>query len=188
MVNLAGNVENELARKKADHVVVYELTAARCTVVEHAAPLKGEVPTRFSGTLGPFILTRAWRYWFVKGPMPIALARRIYADPVAPEIRVAGHCGAPPPDEWAEHYAVDGRKILKTSDRSSCEPYRDAPGLLGDVSRKILVGSVFSDNPAADAAVSVVSAYHVDSALALRVWADYVRSWPLPWPEVKAEE
>ena len=66
-----------------------------------------DVQAHVQGALGKFTLTRSWCYWVARGPMPLDLAQQIYLQPDAPSVRVAGHCGAPPLDEWAVCGIVD---------------------------------------------------------------------------------
>lgn len=93
MRNLAGD-------KRADESVRDELLAAEIGLVK-IEPY-GEVPATYGGKLGAFTFRRAWYYWVVKGPMPLEVARKLYEHPRGREVvRVAGHCGCPPPEEWA---------------------------------------------------------------------------------------
>lgn len=126
MRNLAGN-------KRCDEVVADELRRSMIPSEPYDGPV-GEVPSRLSGRLGPVTFRRAWRYWIANGSVPIALARKLYNDPVgATDIRVAGHCACPPPQPpWTD--IVDG--------------------------------------------VEVVSGYHIDTEVGLRLFADAIRSLP----------
>jgi hypothetical protein len=63
--------------------------------------------------LGDLRLSRYWRYWVSKGPVPIEVALRLYADPAGrATVRVAGSCTCPPPAEWVE--VVDGKPCITT--------------------------------------------------------------------------
>lgn len=73
-----------------------------------------------SGRLGPFTFKRAWTYYTVKGPVPLAVAEEMYADPVGrAAVRVAGHCAAPPPvapwvrDGFVDSYDIDTEAGLR---------------------------------------------------------------------------
>lgn len=66
------------------------------------------------GRLGPFTFARLWYYWHVSGPVPLPVAIELYEHPVGrQDVRVAGHCGRPPPQEWAEDLE-DGRGPVVT--------------------------------------------------------------------------
>jgi hypothetical protein len=171
VINLAGH-------PSCDRYTRRELELARIEIVE-GQPAKGEVETRLSGRLGAFTFRRAWYYWVVKGPVPIAIAREIYADPVGKEdIRAGGHCGRLPPDEYGvQYFDVDGRQL-----------YVDAAGserrtIAGLIKRGTMKLGDFSDTCFVDseaerdrlAARVIVDCYHIDSEIGLRVFADAVR-------------
>jgi hypothetical protein len=92
MKNLAGDAS-------CDKYILQELETAGIPVAT-AKPHTNEVPYTIMGRLGGFTFHRAWYYWVVDGPMPMWLAERINIDPANKAIRVAGHCGCPPPKEW----------------------------------------------------------------------------------------
>lgn len=101
MINLAG-------ADYADQAIRDELGAVGVQLVDHGTRIGGEVPTRYTGTLGAFVFKRLWYYWSVRGPVPLPVACELYADPVGRnDVRVAGHCGCPPPEEWASDGFVD---------------------------------------------------------------------------------
>jgi len=106
-------VKNLAGDNDCDRYIRKELTKAHIEIVEAAKPALGEVSARLSGKLGAFTFVRAWYYWVVEGPLPLTVAEELYADPNGVEdVRVEGHCGCPPPAEWATKLAVDGRKII----------------------------------------------------------------------------
>ena len=125
MRNLAGC-------KDADTVIAEELR--RCRI--EPRPLDdderhGEVPATIGGRLGALTFRRAWYYWMVHGDVPLAIAERLYADPIGrADIRVAGHCGCPPPSEWAvagyvSTYHIDseaGLRIFADAVRDAATP------------------------------------------------------------------
>jgi len=94
MENLAGN---------ADCDVQIERELIRCGIeVIRGEKTNREVSSSIIGKLGEFEFVRAWYYWTVRGNVPLEVARELYADPVGKtDVRVAGHCGCPPPEEWA---------------------------------------------------------------------------------------
>lgn len=105
MKNLAGN-------KNCDIDIIEELQLAEIEVV----PFGGanlEVPSTVGGRIfcdgKEILLHRAWYYWMANGPVPLELARKIYAIG-AKDIRVGGHCGCPSPDEHLSHRSWDSRK------------------------------------------------------------------------------
>lgn len=73
MRNLAGD-------KDCDKFIRAELTRCGIEIVEGERST-GEVPSSLTGRLGTFTFRRAWYYWIVNGPMPLDVAKRLYADP-----------------------------------------------------------------------------------------------------------
>lgn len=139
-LNSPDSVREDVARS-----VVSELE--RCGIpVQAADPGRDEVPYQHIGKLGAFTFLRAWCYWVVRGPVPLEVAKELYADRIGKtDIRVAGHCGCPPPEyPWVAYFAADGRRI-------------------------------YSDNPAAEAVRAVVESYHIDTELGLYVFVNALR-------------
>lgn len=94
MKNLAGN-------READTFIRAELEACGIEVISTGTEQRGEVPASFVGKIGPFTFRRCWYYWSVDGPMPLTAANEMYHHPDGRhDVRVAGHCGCPPPSEW----------------------------------------------------------------------------------------
>jgi len=46
-----------------------------------------------------YVFERAWRYWVVRGPVPLPVARELYEHPVGKTLRVAGLADRLPPDK-----------------------------------------------------------------------------------------
>lgn len=111
MKNLAGV-------KTCDETIRKELTKAGAEILSIDLT-RSEVPYTLIGKVGSWTLTRAWYYWVArpiegaKG-MPLSAATEMHNKKYPSEmfdedtysiyghsIRVAGHCGCPPPEEWA---------------------------------------------------------------------------------------
>lgn len=106
MKNLAGN-------KDCDDSVEVELRRAGIEVVS-GAKSNGEVSTIITGQLEQFTFVRAWRYWMVRGHVPLVVARELYENLIGKtDVRVVGHCDCPPPEEYAVH--LDGGERFVTS-------------------------------------------------------------------------
>jgi hypothetical protein len=170
MRNLAGNAD-------CDRYIRDELTRCGIEIVEGERQ-RGEVPARLSGRLGPYTFTRAWRYWVVDGLVPLATAQRLYAHPVGrTDIRVAGHCGCPPPEHpWLKYIDADGVSIVHDP---TGEQERD---LLRMAERIPSVAESLRTDPlrfaldAASVATHIgVDTYHIDTELGLYVFAEEVR-------------
>jgi len=123
MKNLAGET-------KADLHILKELGEAGIEVVE-GKKSRGEVPHTLTGKLADWNFSRAWYYWVANAEegLPLEVATELHNREYAvkserqPEtygqvVRVAGHCGCPPPNEWAnsagkiDSYHVDSQEGL----------------------------------------------------------------------------
>ena len=123
MKNLAGET-------KADLHILRELSDAGIEIVE-GEKSRGEVPYTLTGKLADWNFNRAWTYWMAGAeeglPLEVAteLHNREYAEKGErqPEtygqaVRVAGHCGCPPPKEWLnsdgriDSYHIDSQEGL----------------------------------------------------------------------------
>lgn len=114
MRNLAGDTE-------APKIVREEMTIAGIEPKKHFLfSDKGEVPADVGGVAYGCYFTRLWYYWEVKCDMPIHLAKEMYYEGGnigRYDIRVAGHCGCPPPEHWEERgsistYHIDSQEGL----------------------------------------------------------------------------
>lgn len=128
-------------------------------------------------------------YWTAKGRVPLQKALKLYGHPIGRDkIRVAGHCGCPPPEApWVDWFAPDGKKVMALKTKTECEEYvqrgREAadrgeePSHIAEVGAKILAENYFSDNPAMDFdAKGYVDSYHIDSDLALKIFVDELKA------------
>ncbi len=179
MRNLAGV-------KEADTYITRELDWAGIEAVQ-GEQSSGEVPYSIRGKIGPWTISRAWYYWVASAGedgLDVKVADEMHnkAYPVKgdrePEtygkvIRVAGHCGCPPPAEWADHYDVDGKKIIV-----------DPDGEQQDQFNRFVESGFLEENdeyrfaPRLDGVVdkSVVSSYHIDTQEGLNEFARVVRA------------
>ena len=176
MKNLAGYKPIE----HLDKILRSELT--RCGIVarEHIEESGGEVNTHVYGDLSGFTFTRAWTYWMVTGPLPLDVAVTLYDNPVGrDDIRVNGHCGCPSPigqATWRD--PATGKTYCKLDQKTECERYIAAGGVMSDIGRKVLDEHLFHDDPASLGAVGTIDCYHVDSELGLYILAQAIHSLP----------
>lgn len=167
MKNLAGN-------KECDVDIERELTRCGIEIVRDQ-PREGEVPSSLRGTLGSLTFSRAWYYWMVRGSVPLAIAKELYADPVGrTDIRVNGHCGCPAPGGEDGGYATwrdpETMKQLVTHDEWNDLQRRteELPSL-----KPYLDESQPSDDPTTGEAF--IEGYHIDSEVGLRLFADILK-------------
>jgi hypothetical protein len=177
MKNLAGAEE-------ADIQIQEELLLAGIELV-HGVRGNTEVPYSITGKLGDFTFRRAWYYWMAGAdegnglPVDVATAMHERAYPIVGErqpatygqvIRVAGHCGCPPPSEWADHFDDLGRKVVldpEGEQEASLRRYIEQ----GYIELKVLDKLRFAPSLEGVAARSVVTSYHIDSQLGLNEFA-----------------
>lgn len=112
-------------------------------------------------------------YWTVSGQVPLPVAQRLYADPVGRDlIRVTGHCGCPPPEEWLTWLTPDGREVTPSRNEADF----DSMIAKGHLTAEQKARYVFSDDPASVGASAFVDGYHIDGDLGLRVFVEIVRA------------
>lgn len=167
MQNLAGN-------KGCDPITRGELEKAGIKVVQHSEILSGEVPTSLSGVLrycghDMFTFHRAWYYWVVSGEVPLEIAQEMYKDPVGrDDVRVAGHCGRPSPDQWA----FPKSDVLRDLSAEKGIDFERVP--FGKLAKMCNSGVI--DAP------RFVSTYHIDSQEGLDLFVVTMRKYGLGDP------
>lgn len=171
MKNLAGVVA-------CDEYIRRELERARIPAVDVERVRHPDVSYSVIGKLGPFEFRRAWYYWTVDGPVPLDVARELYEDPVGKEdVRVAGHCGCPPPEHpWVTYFDAEGFQLVTDPERK-LEKERDALKAKGMLSLDSLR---FVDDAASVAVRAIVGTYHIDTEVGLRLFVDTIRRACLP--------
>lgn len=182
MINLAGH-------KDPDPIVEEELFVAGIEVERLAAAPDREVRTRIVGRLGEIRFERAWYYWVAEGPVPLAVAQELYAQkPYGHrDVRVAGHCGCPPPaDPWLTYRTADGQEVQWLHSEADLDQYeRFRSGTLRPLMNDVLGplfrgerGPVATSAPERDALTAsiTVDSYHIDSLGGLKVFADAIRA------------
>lgn len=166
MKNLAG-VE------ACDTYIVGELSLAG-VLYETVQRRNTEVPFTKIGRLGKFEFWRAWYYWVVNGLVPIEAAREMYDNPIGKrDVRVAGHCGCPPPDEWTQWYTPDGKRVVKTKELREYRKFIEK----GILKEDVLDDLVFTNDPQSVDAVGFVEGYHIDSQDGLNLFVETIKRY-----------
>lgn len=162
MKNLAG-------RSDSDAECVSELLAAGIQIEVVEKPY-GEPQTRIVGKLGGIEFRRAWYYWIASGRVPFDVAQRLYADPIGQrDVRVVGHCGCPPPEEWVHWFDGDEPVCIDPDGEEETTFKRlVAKGSLG-------VKDMPRFSKTTDSLQGYIETYHIDSAEGLRLFADAMR-------------
>jgi hypothetical protein len=167
--NLAGD-------QHCDREIRRELERARIEIVE-GERTRSEVPYTVTGYLNGWTFRRAWYYWVAEGQLPLEAAQKLYADPVGKsDVRVDGHCGCPPPeDPWVAYFDADGWRLCSDPDGKHAEQWASmqSKGFIPSLEEK---RQRFVPDAAAVAARTVVEAYHIDSEVGLRLFADTLRA------------
>jgi hypothetical protein len=167
--NLAGHGE-------CDRAIRVELERARIDIVEGARSTH-EVAAPITGKLGAFTFTRSWYYWVAEGPVPLEVARELYADPVGKtDVRVGGHCACPSPDEYgATYFDADGFELASDPEGKEATTWAHLQerGILPSPEEKRIR---FVADVRAVAVRGEVSSYHIDSEVGLRLFADTIRA------------
>jgi hypothetical protein len=163
MQNLAGSNESDLwcAKELADAGIPIEVLDERY----------GEPQTRVIGRLGGIEFRRFWYYWSAGGKVPLAVAVRLYQNPVGRKaVRVAGHCGCPPPEApWVDWFDGDEHVVIDPdgSEESAIDRLIHAGHLTEDAKPRFAKSTAGLQG--------YVMRYHIDSAEGLRLFADAVR-------------
>jgi len=164
MINLAGVAT-------CDETIKKELSEAIIAVVS-VGDVQSEVPYTVIGELltphGKFTFKRTWYYWMVIGNVPLAIANKIYENKVGKkDVRVAGHCGCPPPKDWVDYINEDGKKLANKSELDKFSP--DSNILKWCLESK-------TTKWVADKTVGtpIITHYHIDSQEGLNLFVEHI--------------
>jgi len=154
-----GHFKNLAGAAYADIVIEKELTGVGVEIVK-GERTRSEVPFSLTGKLGAFTLRRAHTYWMVDCMIPLEVAKEMYENEIgAKVVRVAGHCGCPPPEEWALPCAEDLQKSLEELGVKSAT--------YGELAEILNSGKI--DAP------RFVQSYHIDSMPGLKLFVETAR-------------
>lgn len=170
MKNLAGET-------KVDLHILKELDEAGIEVIEGERS-RGEVPHTLTGKLADWNFSRAWYYWVANSSkrntgIPLDIAEKLHdkkykiKGPKEPEtygqvIRVTGHCGCPPPKEWA----FPTEEVLDRESKRLGIDWRKTN--YGDLSKLCNSGKIKGER--------FVDNYHIDTQEGLNALAGAIRT------------
>lgn len=167
MQNLAGKVD-------CDKYIREELERAGIPVIVHKAE-HGEVPYSLIGEIetiyGKITFTRAWRYWVLKGLIPLAVAQKIYTHPEGKfSVRAGGHCGALPPESQCSYFDDQGRPLIKKFDLEKL-------GIDSPLYKEIVEKNIYSfvDDPKTEGH-GFVEMYHIDEQAGLLLFMMLIKN------------
>lgn len=173
MRNLAGH-------PKATEHVRNELMRCSINIVESDKPL-GEPKSMVYGELPGFRFTRAWYYYVVKGLVPLNIANELYNNVIGKtDIRVAGHCGCPPPEDWAKPFnPKTGREVLSWDKRDKLlELHSEGfmnKGLSPEDSLRKSCDRMNREFGNVEDFPKFVDSYHIDSELGLYIFVKAIK-------------
>lgn len=182
-------MENLAGREDCDIKIRKELLKAGVDIVELPSPMQREVPSSVIGLLPGFRFHRAWYYWVVTGEVPLNVARELYEDPNGIEdVRVAGNCGCPPPEKWVEHYDENGMQLAPLDQENEILAYENDPetsDFMKEIVEKVRATVRYVEDPANEAAKSVVTSYHIDTQEGLNFFVSTLRKHGVVPPKEK---
>tara|TARA_S200002703_G_C3781584_1_gene240829 strand:- start:237 stop:764 length:528 start_codon:yes stop_codon:yes gene_type:complete len=170
MKNLAG-VE------LCDSDIVRELLEAKIEIIPHDRNHAYEVRSSFHGKLNGWRFTRAWYYWVARpiaerSGLPLSDAIKLH-EAHGKDVRVAGHCGAPPPQEWVKRYTTDGREVIHDPEGEQLEFFNrlEQEGSFELKAHKFL----FVKDLIEAEYEAVIDCYHIDTQVGLNALANVLR-------------
>ncbi len=144
-------------------------------IVPHKGVYDLDVRT-FEGKLGHITFTHYNYYYIATGRVPLDTANELYAHPLGKRaIRVAGHCGCPPPHEWSRRIAPDGREIVGN------EVKKELGILGGSMAGKDWDKEYLFSDISIEGEKSYIGHYHIDGDAALMLYVNTLRkNWVVP--------
>ncbi len=164
-----------LAGKDCDKDIRLELSRCGIEIVEGAIS-RGEVSTTLTGKLGNFTFRRAWYYWVVDGPVPLAVAEELYSPEFKGDIRSGGDCGSQHPSTWAKA-RYEGKEVLTASQFRECEGLASTSPVFASIMKEekfLRTYHVINDDNLKPFN-SFVDTYHIDSELGLYIFVQALR-------------
>lgn len=176
MRNLACHKPTPESLDSINQTIRNELLEAGIFILPNDPKDRGEVPAEFCGRYKGFTFYRAWDYWVVNGMVPLKVAKELYDHPTgAKNVRVMGHCGCPPPEDWAtEIETYTGCQVVP--DKEWDEVIR----VFADYPESIekWKGTHVLESKAGEKSAFVLS-YHINTQEGLNLFMDAVRKYNL---------
>jgi hypothetical protein len=174
-------VKNLAGDPRATEAIAHELRRVGVEAFVDPEYRHPEVKTttrgRLKTSLGEFVFSRYWYYWVVHGPTPLAVALALDEHPVGrSDIRVAGHCGCPPPaTPWVTWRLPSGQEVADMANFEEATRFAKGEGVMKGHGQAVLDKFAFSDDPAGLGAAGFVDSYHIDSELGLYLFVQAVK-------------
>ena len=179
MINLAG-------KKDCDQTIINELMSANITPVKLEKINHPEVKAIYEGELLGWHFRRNWYYWVAvckDDPFNNGLEMR-YASPmhqlIGKEVRLAGHCGCPSPDDgfWMERYDSDGNKLIDKKEMDKVRENTKESDIFKETFIRLTKEFEEVENAIETAKENgrlVAVSYHIDSQLGLELFCNVLR-------------
>lgn len=116
--------------------------------------------------LGDFVISFYHYYYTVEGLVPLNVANELYRNRIGrTDIRVAGHCGCPPPRKWQEKFK-DGKRAITQKEYEKILGFECGKNWKETVESKY----VSLSDEEYEAAPSYITSYHIDSELGMYIF------------------
>lgn len=181
MINLAGKAD-------CDKYIIEELLKVGVMAVQLPESDHPEVKSEYEGQLLGWKFRRQWYYWSVscEDILEYGLDMK-YASPLhalaGQEVRLAGHCGCPSPDDgfWMEKFDEDGNRLLAQKELDECKKFAEGDDsvlikMYDDVYKQLIKEYRAVEDPlkcAKEKGQLIAKSYHIDSQEGLEIfcWA-----------------
>jgi hypothetical protein len=178
MINLAG-------KEDCDSAIIEELIKAGINPVSLEKSNHPEVKSLYKGELLGWTFSRQWYYWSAscenkfKDGLDIKYASPLHAI-VGEEVRLAGHCCCPSPDDgfWMDKFDKDGNELMRQEELDDCEKKAENSDLMRETCEHLLEEYRAVDNPleyAREKGKLLATSYHIDSQLGLEMFCAVLR-------------
>lgn len=181
MINLAG-------KEDCDKYIIEELLKVGVMAVPLPKSNHPEVKSLYEGQFLGWKFRRQWYYWSVSCEDVLGHGLDMkYASPLhalaGQEVRLAGHCGCPSPDDgfWMEKFDKDGNHLIAQKDLDTCKGYSESDDSVlaksyDDIYKKLIKEYRAVEDPleyAKEKGQLIAKSYHIDSQEGLEIfcWA-----------------
>ena len=173
MQNLACSEPSPARIAEINRTVISELTRAGVVPRPNLPEDRGEVKAEFMGIYRGFSFRRQWYYWAVSGYVPIAIAEKMFANPIGvKDIRADGDCSCPDPRSIFKTFdSISGQELV------SDEEWEDAMRLFSNYPsmKSKYETSYVTASQAGTRLWRGITSYHIDSQEGLVLFMDKMR-------------
>jgi len=178
MINLAG-------KKDCDKYIIEELSSAGITPDSLEVSNHPEVKSLYKGRLLGWTFSRQWYYWSASCEDAFQYGLDLkYASPlhalVGQEVRLAGHCGCPSPDDgfWMDKFDEDGNELISQEEMDKCKKKAESSDLMRKTYESLLISHRSVPDTlkyASENGKIIASSYHIDSQIGLEMFCLVLR-------------